>query len=323
MLKGRVAVLRGGPSSEYDVSLRSGHLIMKNMPEGFEARDIFIDKQGRWHLGGVEKSPERILRNFDVVFNAMHGEYGEDGKVQSLLESLHIPFNGSRSLPSAMAMNKVKTKEILGLYGIKTPKFTYIKKQEYTYGDLAELYASLPRPIIVKPASAGSSIGISFVNTFEELVNAVNSAFKIGDVVLLEEYIEGKEATCGVLDHSNGKDIYALYPVEINFDKDKKIWDYQSKYDKHCHTCSCPSSFTKSIKDEIQEIAHKVHSILELSHYSRSDFIISNDGSIYFLEVNTLPGLTETSLFPLSLKAVDIKMSKFIDHVLTLALKRK
>ncbi len=323
MLKGRVAILRGGPSSEYDVSLRSGHTILKNMPDNWDAKDIFIDKLGRWHIGGVEKSPEKILRNFDVVFNAMHGEYGEDGKVQALLESLKIPFNGSKSLPSAIAMNKIKTKEILELHGIKTPRFTYIKKQDYTYGDLAELYASLPRPIVVKPAFAGSSIGISIVNSFEELVNAVNIAFKVSDYILLEEFVSGRELTCGVLDHSNGKDIYALYPVEIHFDKQKKIWDYQSKYDKNSHSYSCPARMPARIKREVQDISHKVHSVLNLSHYSRSDFIVNDKGDVYFLEVNTLPGLTETSLYPLSLDTVGIKMPKFINHILTLAIKRK
>jgi len=323
MLKGRVGVLRGGPSSEYDVSLKSGFQVMKHVPEGWEARDIFIDKQGKWHLDGVEKSPEKIMRSFDVVFNAMHGEFGEDGKVQSILESLKMPFNGSRSMPSAMAMNKIKTKEIASMYGIKTPKFTFVKKQDYTYGDLAELYASLPRPIIVKPAYAGSSLGISLVNSFEDLVFAVNEAFKISDTVLLEEFISGREATCGVLDHSNGNDVYALYPVEITYDPKKLIWDYESKYTKEGHCSHCPSTFSHSIKKELQNISHKVHSIMGLSHYSRSDFIITPEGEIYFLEVNTLPGLTETSLLPLSLKAIGIEMPKFIDHVLTLALKRK
>jgi len=323
MKKGRVGILRGGPSSEYDVSLRSGFHVMKNIPDDWDKRDIFIDKEGRWFLDGIEKSPEKIMRNFDVVFNAMHGEFGEDGKVQHILESYHMPFNGSRSIPSAMAMNKVKTKEILGLHGIKTPRFTYLRKHEYTYGDLAELYARLSRPIVVKPAFAGSSIGISLASSFEELVLAVNDAFKVSETIILEEFIRGREATCGVLDNSNGSDVYALYPIEIKYPGDKKIWDFESKYSDEKHTCLCPSTFDTSIKKEIQKMSHMAHCIMELDHYSRSDFIVSDDGEVYFLEVNTLPGLTEGSLYPLALKSAGIDMSHFLDHVLTLAIKRK
>jgi D-alanine-D-alanine ligase len=322
MRKSSVGVLRGGPSSEYDVSLMTGSHVIKHMPENWAVRDIFIDRDGRWHMDGVEKEPSRILPHLDSAFIAMHGEYGEDGRVQKILETFNVPFNGSSSLQSALAMNKVKTKEILALHGVHTPKFTYLKKQDYSYGDLSEIFASFPRPFIVKPATGGSSLGVSIGKSFEDLVQGVSDAFKSSSTVLIEEYIKGAEATCGVLDHLNGQDLYALYPIEIKCPDESEIWDYENKYSND-HTLICPASFNMSTKQKIQDIAHKVHSVMSLRDYSRSDFMVTDDGEIYFLEVNTLPGLTENSLYPLALNKVGIQMSEFLDHVLTLALNRK
>lgn len=323
MKKTRVAILRGGPSSEYEVSLRSGHRVREHMPDKYDAQDIFIDKKGNWHHDGVIKSPEKILRHFDVIFNAMHGEYGEDGKVQKILETHNMPYNGSDSFASSLAMNKIKTKQALALHGIKTPKFTFIKRDEYTNGDLAEIYGSMPRPMVVKPSAAGSSVGVFLVNSFEELLNAVNEVFKVGDTALIEEFVSGREATCSVMDHSNGCDLYTLFPVEIKHNKKGGVWDYESKYADELHEIICPSAFSPAVKAAIQEASHTAHSALGLRHYSRSDFIVNDKDEVYFLEVNTLPGLTETSLHPVALESAGISMAQFIDHVLTLALKGK
>lgn len=322
MNKGSIGVLRGGPSSEYDVSLKSGSHVMKHMPEGWTARDVFIDKNGNWHLDGVPKPPERIFPHINAAFIAMHGEFGEDGRVQKILETHNVPFNGTGSMQSSIAMNKVKTKEILAMHGVNTPKFTYIKKNNYTYGDLSELFSSFPRPFVIKPATAGSSLGIKAGRDFEGLVTGVNNAFKYSDTVLIEEYIKGAEATCGVLDHLNGEDLYAFYPIEIKCSEDSEIWGYENKYSTD-HSLICPASFDMNTKQKIQDMSHKAHSVLGLRDYSRSDFMITPEGKIYFLEVNTLPGLTPESLYPHSLNAVGIHMTEFLDHVLTLALNRK
>ena len=323
MLKSRVAILRGGPSYEYEASLRSGHRVKSYVPDHYDATDIYIDKKGNWHHNGVKKTPEKILRHFDVIFNAMHGEYGEDGKVQKILESHNSAYSGSNSFSSSLAMNKIKTKELLALHGIKTPKFTYVKKDEYSYGDLSDVFASIPRPMIVKPASSGSSMGVHVVATFDELVSAVNNVFKVGDVVLVEEFIRGKEVSCGVLDHSNGTDVYTFYPVEIQHNCKNGVWTTDSRNDGSSYQMTCPSTLDVGIKNQIQETTHRAHSLLGLRHYSCSDFLVTDKGDVYFLETDSHPRLDESSVYSTSLEAAGLTMSTFVDHLLTLALKRK
>jgi len=317
-----VGILRGGPSSEYDVSLRTGHRVRQNMGEQYAVKDIFVDKAGLWHVDGIAKNPAEALRGIDVVFNAMHGQYGEDGKVQHILDTFNTPYTGSKRFASMLAMDKIKTKELLQMHGVKTPAFTYVKKDEYTSGDLAEIYGSMRRPLVIKPNTSGSSVATSLVHTFADFVTAVDDVFAVAPIALIEEYIQGTEVTCGVLDHSNGTDIYTFYPVEISH-TGGGIWDYTSKYSDELHTCFCPARIGGKEKRHIQETSHLAHSVLDLSHYSRSDFMIADNGEVYFLETNTLPGLTETSLYPIGLESVGLTMTKFIDHVLTLAIKKK
>lgn len=316
----KVAVLRGGPSSEYDVSLKTGESVLKHLPSKYEGVDIFISKDGVWHLNGMPKKPVDALKHVDVVFVALHGQFGEDGKVQRILEHIGIPFTGSNSFPSALAMNKHLTKNALARLKDKI-KFAFHKiftKDEVVEKGLHQIFREIPHPSIVKPVSAGSSVGVTVVHKFNDLESAFKFAFEHSDSVIVEEFIQGKEATCGVLDHFRNERHYALLPVEIIPHTKSPFFDYNAKYGGESQEI-CPGNFDAETKKIIQEAAQAIHGELGLRHYSRSDFIVHPKRGIFFLETNTLPGLTPESLLPKSIHAVGSSLPEFLDHVLTLA----
>ncbi len=323
----RVAVLRGGPSSEYEVSLKTGAGVLANLDQNkYEAIDVLIDKEGQWHVGGVFVKPEKIARIADVCFIALHGNYGEDGTVQKILEAHGIPYTGSKILASALGMNKILTKKILTQYNIPTPHSREIEKKEDTdVSKLArELFTTFIQPSIVKPAMAGSSVGVSLVRTLPEMQSALEEAFKHGDKVLIEEFIKGKEATCGVLEHFRGKEFYPLIPVEILPQDHQAFFDFEAKYSdvKGAHEL-CPGRFTKQETEEIERLAVEVHKALGARHYSRVDFMVHPKRGVFCLEINTLPGLTPTSLLPKEMVAVGSSYSGLLDHLIGLALEKK
>lgn len=322
----RVGVLRGGPSGEYEVSLKTGKNIIDSLRErnNYEVKDIYIDKTGAWHIDGVSRPVDRIFPHIDVAVNALHGEYGEDGRVQQLLESHDVPFTGSRSLGSALGMNKPLAKKFFKNHGLLTPEHVIIHKKDYSPSLLQRIRERYPFLKLVKPASSGSSLGVSVFNSHEEFERAIDQAFQYSDIALVEEYIRGREATCGVVEGSD-ENIFALHPVEIrdlSAPGERNIWSYQSKYSDDLHELICPGNFTQKETEIIQRAAVDAHKALGLRHYSRADFIVSRMG-IYILEVNTLPGLTSASLFPRSLSVAGITMGDFLDHLISLAIQKK
>jgi len=331
MIKTRVAVLRGGPSSEYEVSLKTGNAVLQNLPEDkYIAQDVFIDRSGVWHVRGCPKDPSSILEGTDVVFNAMHGEFGEDGSVQKILERFAVPYTGTKAGASALCMNKRATKETLFPYfedqdvnenlGIKFSKHAVVDKSSSLNNKLEEIYASFAKPIVIKPIAGGSSVGVSIVRDYDEFVQTVQDLLESIPRVFCEEYVEGKEATCGVVEDFRGEPIYALLPIEIQLAEGHSFFDYEAKYAGASKEI-CPGNFTTKEKDVIQQLSRRVHNILGLRHYSRSDFIVTPKG-IYFLEVNTLPGLTSESLLPKALQAIGCTFPQFLDHLVELALER-
>ncbi len=318
----RVAVLRGGPSDEYEVSLRTGNEVLRNLSDDrYRPIDVFISRDGIWHMQGAPRQPEEIVRHADVVFNALHGSYGEDGKVQKILDDHRIPYTGSRSLSSAIAMNKVLTKQEMGKAGIKTPLYSTIRRDQDIEKRALGIFRSLPHPSVVKPADSGSSLGVTIAQDFESLLQGIYHAFEMSDTVIIEEYIKGREATCGVIDGFRGQRIYPLLPVEI-IPVSSVFFDYDAKYSGGTKEI-CPGNFSNDEKRVIQQMAADAHHALGLRHYSRSDFIVHPRRGIYFLEVNTLPGLTAESLFPKSLNAVGSHLPEFLDHVITQAIDQR
>ena len=317
----KVAVLRGGPSSEYEVSLKTGAGVLANLPEDYESIDVLIDKAGVWHIGGVPFIPHNLHKRADVAFNAMHGEYGEDGTVQRLLEHIGIPFTGSGSLASALGMNKGLTKKVFKHHGIKTPVHRVIDKKDFNENTAKELFMSFTQPCVLKPASAGSSVGVTLAHSIEDIKTGLDKAFAIGDKVIVEELIKGKEATCGVLENFRGEDIYALFPIEIVPKKEQKFYDFESKYSNdNGAEHICPGNFTKEETEEIKRMATLIHKSVGARHYSRSDFIVHPKRGVYALEINTLPGLTPTSLIPDEMTAIGSSYGELLDHLIKLAL---
>ena len=348
----RVGVVRGGVSGEYPVSLKTGGAVIANLSHSaYRVHDILITKNGKWHFDGIEKKPEDILKHVDVIFNALHGEFGEDGKIQQFLDAHGAKYTGSGALASALAMNKVLTKKHAVGEKIKTAVYKVLRKEELLAEvaaakvvdgvvDYAEhfgkavarravhLFKTFPHPAVVKPATSGSSLGVSIAHTLHELEAAIHEAFTHSDTILLEEFISGKEATCGVLDHFRGEKHYTLPPVEIRkggSSSKSALFDFNAKYGGENSGTEeiCPGNFTATERDEIQRIAREIHRTLGLKHYSRSDFIVHPRRGVYFLEVNTLPGLTEHSLLPKAIAAVGATFPELLEHLIGLALEGK
>ena len=324
MHKIRVGVIRGGPSAEHPVSLQTGASVLDALRNAYDDRydpkDIFIDQQGNWHMNGIALKPEDVISRIDVAFNALHGSYGEDGKIQSFFEIHGTPFTGSGSLGSAVGMNKALAKKVFASHGIKTPYWKEVRSSDIASdadGLARDLFHTFPIPAIVKPVSSGSSVGVSVARTHAELVGALIDAAKHGESVIVEELIPGIEATCGVVQGFRGHELYALPPVEIR--PHSGFFDYQAKYEGKSQEI-VPATFSQKVKASIEELAQQIHRSLGLRHYSRSDFIVSPRRGIYVLEVNTLPGLTSESLLPKSLRAIGSDVHEFADHVIRLAL---
>lgn len=333
MSKIRVAVLRGGPGHEYPVSLQTGESVLKHLPEHYHGVDILIDRNGVWHHRGVAIQPFELSKYADVAFNAMHGEYGEDGQVQRVLEQAGLPYTGSGTFASALGMNKELAKGAFRRAGLRVPVGKLVEKvgaknksgseaeqelEKIINQSAREIFRTVPPPWIVKPADRGSSVGLLLAKNFEDLKRAITECFKFSDKVLIEEYIKGKEATVGVIDNFREQANYALPAIEIRRPGNQDIWTYADKYNGQTQEI-CPGVFTSEEKTELEKLAVLAHQALGLRHYSRSDFILSPRG-IYLLETNSLPGLTSESLLPKALQAVGCNYPDFLDHIVRQAL---
>ncbi|MEK7531123.1 MAG: D-alanine--D-alanine ligase [Patescibacteria group bacterium] len=317
-----VAILRGGPSEEHDVSLKTAHTVRTHLSGRARCIDIYIDKAGTWHVRGVPTTPDRALTGADTVFNALHGTYGEDGTVQRVLDRLGVTYTGSGALSSAMAMNKLLSKELAAKAGIKVPRHLVITATPDLDEQILVIFRSFPMPAIVKPAASGSSVGVTLARSFQEFSDAIRGAFKYSKDVLVEEYIRGREATVGIIDGWRNQSQYALPPVEIIIPKTSLIYDTNAKYGgMTAHVV--PAQLERSDTDALLDAALLMHNELQLRDYSRSDFIVTPRSGVYYLETNSLPGLTADSNFPKSIKAVGGDVGQFIDHLVDLSSSRK
>ena len=294
----KVAVLRGGQSIGYRASLKTGEHVLstlREMPETYEPIDIFISIGGEWHRGGLVEEPHRALRHTDVVWNALHGSYGEDGQVQRILEGLQIPFTGSSAVASALSMNKEMAKNLYQKHALLTPAHALITKNNLNEDRLIHIFRNYLYPVIVKPTDAGESLGVRPVHTFHELKQAVKETLNYSPRVLVEEVIKGAEASCIVIEKAKGERLYALLPSS-----ESKLMVEENK--------------------QLEEMAKRAHEALGLRHYSSSDFIITPKKKIYILETNSLPVFHKDSLIHNSLKSTGWRSRDFVDHILKLAM---
>ncbi|MFK8139389.1 MAG: D-alanine--D-alanine ligase [Bdellovibrionales bacterium] len=290
----KVAILFGGMSAEREVSIDTSRAFESAVKElGFEYQMI-----------DAKENVFEDLENYkpNVVLNALHGKYGEDGTIQGICEFLKIPYSGSGVLASALCMDKVKTKEILSFYNIPTPKFQTLRSKS----DKIELQL----PVVVKPVREGSSVGISLIKSEADLKDAIDNAFLSDTGVLVEEFCDGAELTVPVV---NGK---ALTPIEIR--PRDGFYDYKNKYTAGKTDYILPPEQSQEVIDKIKQLSEEIFKILDLRSYARVDFMLSQ-GEVQFLEVNTLPGCTQTSLIPKSAKHDGISFVELVSGLIKTA----
>jgi D-alanine-D-alanine ligase len=299
----RIAVLMGGPSAEHEVSLKSGGMVLKNLNrEKYEPKPVIISKSGRWPI-----LLSQLKKNFDLAFIIMHGEYGEDGKLQEQLENISMPYTGSDSTASKLGMDKIASALLFKATGLKTPRFVLAKKNaKNPFG----------YPCIVKPADRGSSVGISVVRSPRDLKKALSKANRVSRRVLIQEYIKGRELTCGVIDY-RGR-CQALLPTEI-IPKSSEFFDYKAKYTPGASMEITPPRLSKAMIARVQQVAALAHGAIAAGGFSRTDMILSR-GQLYVLEINTIPGMAPTSLLPQAAAAVGLSFSRLLDIMIESAL---
>lgn len=339
----KVVVLAGGTSTERDVSLISGSMIYKALKSnghqailldvylGYEGdlQDIFErDEDWTRDINAIaEKNPDleqvkamrpdgaksffgpnvlTLCKQADAVFMALHGQNGEDGKIQACFELMGIPYTGTDFVSSAMAMDKGITKDIFIAQGIPTPEGFRFKKGQ---NKKASVY-----PCIVKACCGGSSVGVCIANNEKEYAHACEEAFRYGDEVVVEQFIKGREFSVGVMD---GK---ALPIVEIA--PKEGFYDYKNKYQAGSTVENCPADLSPEKTREMQQIAEQVFDALRMKNYARMDFMMSEEGDLYCLEANTLPGMTPTSLLPQEAAVLGISFEQLCEKILNYAVGR-
>lgn len=294
----KVAVLMGGRSSEREVSLMTGKQIANALAgKGYDVREI--------------DSAENLIKDLkdfspDVVFIALHGKYGEDGTIQGLLEILGFPYTGSGVLASALCMDKITSKKILLYEGIPTPPFRII-----TAGDVATttrgLIEDLGLPLVMKPSREGSSFGVSIVKKAEELEQAIIEACKYDRAIFAEKFIDGTEVTASILGTKNPRVLPLLEIVpETGF------YDYTAKYSPGMSQHIIPARLSPEATRKVEELALQTYQVLGCCQFARVDLMIDSEGSPFVLEVNTVPGMTKTSLLPDSAKAAGISFQELV-----------
>lgn len=316
----RVAVLRGGPSEEYEVSMRSGAAVLAALDAlEYPKKDIVITRKGEWLDAGFIKQPATALNDIDVVFIALHGSYGEDGQVQKLLQQHMIPYTGSGSLASALAFNKELTKLTLKDRGIKLPRHKRVHKNSLRRSAnlSAQIIDELGTEVFIKPVASGSSHGARYVSGSTELEKAIVELLQTYEDLLVEEFIRGREATVAVMNNFRNERMYVLPAVEIVPPNGEPIFSYENKYNGKTEEI-CPGRFSYSEKAALSQAAALAHDALECKHYSRSDFIV-RDGEVYFLEINTLPGLTNESLLPKAAASIGLSFDQLVQHLVETA----
>ncbi len=304
-----VALLAGGKSAEREVSLKSGEQVFQVLDK--ERYDIL-----RYDPRDDLPRLARDAPNIDVALIILHGRLGEDGTIQGFLDLLNIPYQGSGVLGSALAMNKVLSKQLYAQAGLPTPAHEVVERtdREPPSGRVDRLGL----PVVVKPEHEGSSIGLSIVRTADQLFKALEDAWQFDRRCLVEQFIPGVEVTAAVLGNDS---LQALPLVEIIPGVNHEFFDYTAKYTPGASNEICPARLSPELTARAQEYAVRAHRALCCRGYSRTDMIVS-DNEIVLLETNTIPGMTETSLFPQAAAAAGISFSALLDRLIELAIEK-
>jgi D-alanine-D-alanine ligase len=303
----RLALLAGGKSGEREVSLKGAEEVAKALnPKKYEVR--------RYDPATDLEKLAAEADTLDVAFILLHGPFGEDGTVQGFLDLLSIPYQGAGVLGSALAMDKNLAKILYRNNGLKAPDWYMAGKEDI--GNPSKVLGQLGLPLVIKPASQGSSLGMTIARSEDEISEGLQKAFAIDNQVMIEEFIEGREITGGVLGNN---ELTALPLVEIIPGDQYEFFDYEAKYQPGASKEICPAVLDDPLTIRAQQYALTAHRALQLRGYSRTDMIISGD-EIYVLETNTIPGMTPTSLLPQGAAAAGLDFAALLDRLIELAL---
>jgi len=304
----RLALIAGGISGEREVSLAGAREVEKALDR--RKYDV-VRFDPATDLVRLAEESDRL----DVAFVLLHGRFGEDGTIQGFLELLGVPYQGAGVLGSALAMDKHMAKECYRAHGLPTPPWRLLRSGHRERPE--ELAREVGLPLVVKPARQGSSIGMRIVRTAEETASALEAAFAADDSVLLERFVQGRELTGGVLGNET---LTPLPLVEIVPGEAHEFFDYAAKYTPGASREICPAPLDEAITAKAQEFACRAHQALQLRGYSRTDMILAEDGSLYLLETNTIPGMTPTSLLPQAAREAGLSFSALLDRLIELAI---
>jgi D-alanine-D-alanine ligase len=342
MSKIRIAILYGGRSVEHGVSINSAKNIYEYIDKDkYEPYPIGISKKGVWFLTStvgkeiesgkalkLSLNPEKPVfssadgKEFevDVVFPVLHGTDGEDGSIQGLLKAMELPLVGTGVLGSSMSMSKLVTKRLLKEAGVPVTKFTSATYDEKDKLKFADLQKEFGLPFMVKAASLGSSVGVSKVKNEADFNAAMEDAFRYDDGVLIEEYIKGREIECAILGNTPPA---ASLPGEIIINPKYEFYTFDAKYvDGEAVKIEVPAKLDKAIAEEIRDLSIKTYKALHCEDFSRIDLFLSENGKVYVNEINTIPGFTNSSMYPMMWKERGISFTDLISKLISLSLER-
>lgn len=297
MLIKKIALLSGGDSEERDISIKSGLAVYQAL------------KNLNYEVSLIDPINTDLctLVNYDAAFICLHGKNGEDGKIQSLLELLKVPFTGSASTASMLAMNKFYSKLVWNDHALITPKFLILNKTNLDY---KKIITHLSDPFIVKPSSSGSSFGINLVKNKDDLILAFTDASKYDPTVIAEEFIEGREFTVSILGNKS------LGVLEIS--SKNEFYDYNAKYVSNETIFSKPTDLNPEVLEKMENIALSAFTSIGCSGWGRVDFMMDKKFNLYLIEVNTVPGMTDHSLFPLAARNAGLNFEQTVQHIVDL-----
>lgn len=297
MLIKKIALLSGGDSEERDISIKSGLAVYQAL------------KNLNYEVSLIDPINTDLctLVNYDAAFICLHGKNGEDGKIQSLLELLKVPFTGSASTASMLAMNKFYSKLVWNDHALITPKFLILNKTNLDY---KKIITHLSDPFIVKPSSSGSSFGINLVKNKDDLILAFTDASKYDPTVIAEEFIEGREFTVSILGNKS------LGVLEIT--PKNEFYDYNAKYVSNETIFSKPTDLNPDVLEKMENIALSAFTSIGCSGWGRVDFMMDKKFNLYLIEVNTVPGMTDHSLFPLAARNAGLNFEQTVQHIVDL-----
>lgn len=300
---GRIGVLMGGPSAEREVSLRSGKTVLDALlSKGYDAKPVELYMPTKEELKSLD---------IDVAFIALHGSFGEDGQLQSMLEESNIPYTGSKVEASHLAMDKIASRKIFQKVRLSVPNYEVLQNgatENFQPEADPPLAGKFEMPVVVKPSAQGSSVGLTIVDRKDELKSAMVRAFEFGEEIIIEEYIEGKEITVGILEDR------ALPVIQIV--PKRRFYDYVAKYTSGMTEYLVPAPISKAEFESAQEAGLRAHKSLGCRSFSRVDMILNKQSVPIVLEVNTIPGLTQLSLLPKAAKVAGIDFPELCEKML-------